>query len=78
MTVGREDTSAAPVSASASRRHRNSKLEWRLCRRATIDTVAPGSPASATIARFSAADQTRRVLIVTCGGFVLCPDMVPI
>ena len=76
--VGRGGSTAACSSSRASRRQRNSRLEWRPCRRATADTEAVVCRASARIARFSAADQDRRVpATTTCGG-VIGPDMVPI
>lgn len=46
--------------SSICRRHVNSILAFRSCRRATIDTDAPGAKVSATIRRFSSADQSRR------------------
>ena len=77
--MGGEDDVTEGSVICASRRHRNKRLEWMACRRATIETVAPSSAASANIVRLSSSDQTRRVVAVTtCGGFVLSPDMVPI
>jgi hypothetical protein len=71
--------SGAARSSSMSHRHRKSRLGRTACRRATSDIVVPGSPVSATIARFCSRDQDRRVLAITMlGGLVLAPDIVPI
>ena len=51
----------ACCSASKARRHRNSRLECRPCRRATSEAVVAGSSASARMARFCSGDQLRRV-----------------
>ena len=46
--------------AAISRRQVNTMLAFTSCRRATIDTEAPGANVSATIRRFSSPDQHRR------------------
>jgi hypothetical protein len=53
-------TNAGTACGNTSRRHLNSWLVFTSCRRATIDTEAPGSSVSATIWRFNAAGHSRR------------------
>ena len=53
-------TTAGTAFGNNSRRHLNSWLVFTSCRRATIDTEAPGSSVSATIWRFNASGHSRR------------------
>ncbi|KRQ98874.1 hypothetical protein CQ10_26200 [Bradyrhizobium valentinum] len=51
----------APACARVAwRRQRNNRLGLMSCRRATADTLAPGTKLSATIAAFASVDQRRR------------------
>ena len=52
---------AGDCSGVTSRRHLNSWLALTSCRRATIETDEPGSSVSATIRRFNASGQSRRL-----------------
>jgi hypothetical protein len=52
------DLSTAPANC---RRHLNSWLAFKSCRRATIETEAPGSNVAATSSRFNTSGQRRRL-----------------
>jgi len=51
----------SPAARTCSLRHLNSMLAFTSCRRATIDTEAPGSSVAATSSRFKASGQRRRL-----------------